>query len=73
MGFITTLAVTPFVDFIASKGNIVFGHVIYAPQILSATALVLVVCVILYTKLVISKLEKVKEDDISPAKTESNE
>ena len=61
-GFFTTLAAKPLVDYIQSRGNSFwFFDKIYAQQILSFFAAIVLVFVILYLKLVIGKLYKPSE------------
>lgn len=52
-GFITTLAVTPLVNFIQSNGNKLFGLTIYAQQLLSAVGFLIVVIILIYIRTVL--------------------
>jgi MFS family permease len=49
-GFFTTLAVSPFVAFIQSKGNSIFGITVYAQQILSLVTFVMMIGLSIYIK-----------------------
>ena len=68
-GFVTTLAFTPLVNHISNNGNTFLGLNVYAPQVLSAIAFVLVIVTLLYNKLVFCKLKKV--DDTAPSEPEN--
>ena len=57
-GFFATLAVSPLVDYIQKNGNKIFGMNIYAQQLLALMSAVVVVGIIVYLALVISKLKK---------------
>ena len=61
-GFFATLAVTPLVTYIQNNGNRLFGINMYAPQALSALAVVLVAVLIVYLNLVVGKIDKRGED-----------
>ena len=62
IGFLTTLACTPLVSFIQGAGNKFLGISVYAPQVMSAIALVLVLLLLLYNALVVSKLKRVSDE-----------
>ena len=49
-GFFTTLAVSPFVAFVQSKGNTLLGITVYAQQILSLATFVMMICLSIYIK-----------------------
>ena len=57
-GFFATLAVSPLVDYIQGKGNIIFGMEMHAQQLLALASAVFVVGILIYLLLVISKLKK---------------
>ncbi len=57
-GFFATLAVSPLVKHIQENGNKLFGIEIYAQQLLALCSAVLVVGIIVYLLLVISKLKR---------------
>ena len=59
-GFFATLAVSPLVKHIQEGGNNLFGIKIYAQQLLALCSAIVVVCIIVYLLLVISKLKKHK-------------
>ena len=57
-GFFATLAVSPLVDTMQSNGNKIFGFNLYAQQLLAMISAVVVVGILIYLVLVISKLKK---------------
>ena len=57
-GFFATLAVSPLVDSIQKNGNSLFGVEIYAQQLLAFMSALVVVGIIIYLLLVVSKLKK---------------
>lgn len=57
ISFFTTLAVSPFVDFMQANGNRLFGMTVYAQQVLSAVSTVIFIIVIIYLNTVV-KLAK---------------
>ncbi len=57
-GFLTTLAVSPFISFVQSKGNTLFGINVYPQQITAAISVILTVVAIIYTGKVLVKREK---------------
>lgn len=57
-GFLTTLAVSPFISFVQSRGNTLFGINVYPQQITAAVSVILTVVAIIYTGKVLVKREK---------------
>ena len=57
-GFLTTLAVSPFVAYVQGNDNTLFGLHIYAQQALSLLSLVLTMVTIFYVRLVVMKINK---------------
>ncbi|MBQ7642967.1 MAG: MFS transporter [Clostridia bacterium] len=57
-GFFTTLAVSPLVSHIQSNGNKFLGLDVYAQQVVSAIAAVLLVFLIIYNNTVVRKIKK---------------
>ena len=57
-GFLTTLAVSPFVSFVQANNNTLFGLQVYAQQALSLLSLVLTAITICYVRLVVMKIKK---------------
>ena len=57
-GFLTTLAISPLVDFIQANDNTLFGIPVYAQQVTSLIACVLTVGVIVYLNLVVRKIPR---------------
>ena len=57
-GFFTTLAVSPLVSHIQENGNMFLGVPVYAQQVVSAIAVVLLIVLILYLNLVVRKIKK---------------
>lgn len=57
-GFFTTLAVSPLVSYIQNNGNVFFGLNVYAQQVVSALAVVLITVLIVYLNLVVKKIKK---------------
>ena len=56
-GFLTTLAVSPLVQYIQANGNIFLGLPVYAQQVVSAIAFVCVIGILLYLNLVVRKIQ----------------
>lgn len=54
-GFVTTLAISPFIDYVQKNNNSLFGLSVYAQQITAAISLILSIVCIVYTKLVLIK------------------
>ena len=59
-GFVTTLAVSPIVAAIQANGNSVFGITVYAQQVMSAFALVVMLLGALYVRKVLVKSKYVR-------------
>ena len=57
-GFFTTLAVSPLVSHIQNNGNTFWGLNVYAQQIVSAIAAILLIGLIIYLNIVVRKLNK---------------
>ena len=57
-GFFTTLAVSPLVARIQRDGNVLFGRTVYAQQVVSAIAAVLLVILIVYLNLVVLRMKR---------------
>jgi Na+/melibiose symporter-like transporter len=57
-GFFTTLAVSPLVSYIQNNGNVFLGIFVYAQQVVSVIAVVLLIVLILYLNLVVRKIKK---------------
>lgn len=57
-GFFTTLAVSPLVSYIQNNGNVFLGVFVYAQQVVSVIAVVLLIVLILYLNLVVRKIKK---------------
>ena len=57
-GFLSTLAVSPLVEYIQGNNNKIFGVSMYAQQLLPLFSLVVVGVILLYLVLVISRLKK---------------
>ncbi len=57
-GFFATLAVSPLVSYIQGSGNFIFGMNIHAQQLLAFFSLILVVLIVAYLIIVISKLKE---------------
>lgn len=58
-GFFTTLAISPLVSHIQESGNMFLGMNVYAQQVVSAIAAILLVVLIVYLNLVVRKIRKV--------------
>lgn len=56
-GFFTTLIVSPLVEYVQSNGNTFLGLNVYAQQVVSAIAVVLLTVLILYLNLVVRKIK----------------
>lgn len=57
-GFFTTLLVSPLVSFIQQNGNVFLGIHVYAQQVVSVIAFVLLVVLVIYLNVVVTKIEK---------------
>ena len=57
-GFLSTIAVSPLVNFIQENTLQIFGFEIYAQQIVSFISFVFVVMAVLYTKFSVKKINK---------------
>ena len=66
-GFFTTLAISPLVQTIQSKGFSIAGTEIYAQQVVSAIACLIVIALMVYLNTVIRKLKKKEEKEELPA------
>ena len=55
LGFFATIAGSYILSHIQSNGNSLFGVQIYGQQVLSAISLVIVICAIIYDKLLVEK------------------
>ena len=60
VGFFSTLAVRPLVKYIQDNGSTVFGISVYAQQVVSIIAFVLVIVVIIYLNTVLKRFKKVE-------------
>lgn len=61
MGFLSTLAMGPLVEYIQTNGNTFLGIPVYAQQVLSAFGCLVMVGMLLYLILVVDKLKKNEE------------
>ncbi|MBR2989247.1 MAG: MFS transporter [Clostridia bacterium] len=61
-GFFATLIVSPLVSFIQNNGNSIFGISVYAQQVVSLIAAVLLVGLIIYLNTVVAKIKKNDEE-----------
>ena len=61
-GFFTTLIVSPLVSHIQNNGNQFLGLHVYAQQVVSAIAVVLLIVLLLYLNLVVKKIGKIKTE-----------
>ncbi len=61
-GFFSTLAISPLVDHIQNNGNKLFGIGVYAQQVCSLLAFVIIVIILIYMNTVIKKLNAVKSE-----------
>ena len=57
-GFFTTLAVSPLVSYIQKNGNVFLGLNVYAQQVVSAIAAILLIVLIVYLNVVVRKIER---------------
>ena len=57
-GFLTTLAVSPLVSYIQDSGNKLFGINVYAQQVVSAIAALLLIVLIVYLNTVVRKIDR---------------
>lgn len=58
VGFLTTLAISPFVDYVQKSGNQLFGIPIYAQQVTSIFTVIIVISIIVFIKSSIEGKEK---------------
>lgn len=58
VGFFTTLAVSPLVSYIQKRGNTFMGLNVYAQQVVSVIAEILLIVLIIYLNLVVKKIKK---------------
>lgn len=58
IGFLTTLAVSPLVDYIQAQGNTFLGMPLYAQQVVSVIGLVITLVIILYLNTVVKKIRQ---------------
>ncbi len=63
-GFLSTVAVTPLFDFIQANGNTIFGIPVYAQQVLSLIASIMMLITILYLNLFVRKKKPKTEQPI---------
>ena len=63
-GFCTTLIVSPLVKYIQGKGNVFLGINVYAQQVTSLIAVVLMVGLITYLNVVVKKIKNVRDERI---------
>ncbi len=69
LGFLVTLAVSPFIDFMQARGNQLFGSTVYAQQVLSAlAAFIYLLVVICYNVILVPELNG-KENRVHHIKT----
>jgi MFS family permease len=59
-GFFTTLAISPLVTYIQANGNKFLGISVYAQQVVSVIAVIMLAVVLLYINLVVKKIKKVQ-------------
>lgn len=59
-GFFTTLAISPLVTYIQVNGNKFLGLDVYAQQVVSVIAVIMLAVVLLYINLVVKKIKKVE-------------
>lgn len=59
-GFFTTLAISPLVTYIQANGNKFLGISVYAQQVVSVIAVIMLAFVLLYINLVVKKIKKVQ-------------
>jgi Na+/melibiose symporter-like transporter len=64
-GFFTTLAVSPLVSYIQSNGNKFLGLNVYAQQVVSAIAAILLIGLIIYLNTVVGKIKRKDMSDIN--------
>jgi Na+/melibiose symporter-like transporter len=57
-GFFTTLAVSPLVTYIQSNGNMFLGLNVYAQQVVSVIAVLLLIVLIIYLNRVVGKIQR---------------
>ena len=57
-GFLTTLLMSPLVQYIQDNGNVFLGISVYAQQVVSAIGVLLMTIILLYLNLVVKKLER---------------
>ena len=63
-GFFTTLLVSPLVKYIQGKNNVFLGISVYAQQVVSLIAVVLMVGLLLYLNLVVKKIKNVRDENV---------
>jgi hypothetical protein len=56
-GFFTTIAVSPLVSYIQKNGNSFLGLNVYAQQVVSSLAAILLIVLILYLNLAVKKIK----------------
>jgi Na+/melibiose symporter-like transporter len=61
-GFFTTLIVSPLVSYIQSNGNRFLGLNVYAQQVVSAIAVILLIVLIIYLNLVVGRIKDKRVD-----------
>lgn len=59
-GFLTTLAMSPLIEYVQASGNTFLGLPLYAQQVANAFAFLLTIGTIVYLNVVVRKLEKTK-------------
>ena len=72
-GFFTTLLVSPLVKYIQENNNIFLGMEVYAQQVVSVIAVVLMVVLLLYLNLVVRKIKNVRDTNVNGGKSMSEE
>ena len=63
-GFCTTLIVSPLVKYIQGKGNVFLGINVYAQQVTSLIAVVLMVGLLTYLNVVVKKIKNVRDEQV---------
>ena len=58
VGFLTTLAISPFIDYVQKNGNKLFGLPIYAQQVTSIFTVIIAISIIVFIKFSIEGKEK---------------
>lgn len=73
-GFLVTLAISPFVDYMIENGNQFFGRTVYAQQILSASTVLIYIAVILcYFFILLPELNKKEKRILSVTENAEND